>query len=60
MEPHATLSFQAISCRGECPCTDNNDDLRACTEEWDPVCGANEKTYSNECFARNDKTVRII
>lgn len=25
---------------------------QACTADWDPVCGVNNKTYGNACMAR--------
>jgi len=27
----------------------------ACTADWNPVCGVDNKTYSNECFAKAAK-----
>lgn len=38
------------------PATVNSDAL--CIEVYDPVCGCNNKTYSNECKARNAGVTR--
>ncbi|HPM85922.1 MAG TPA: Kazal-type serine protease inhibitor [archaeon] len=32
--------------------TQNPSKENMCTNNWDPVCGVNEKTYSNECYAK--------
>lgn len=29
----------------------------ACTQEWRPVCGTNQRTYPNACFAKADNVV---
>ncbi|MAV15396.1 MAG: hypothetical protein CBC81_000580 [Flavobacteriaceae bacterium TMED121] len=37
-------------------CIDNSriDNNAACIEIYDPVCGCNNKTYSNSCYAEKD------
>ena len=33
------------------PCVPNTNESCVCTENYDPVCGCNNKTYPNACHA---------
>ncbi len=52
------LALLFISCDNEdssspCQLSDKDEDI-ACIEIYQPVCGCNNKTYSNSCYAGRD------
>ena len=52
------LAFLFISCDNEdsstpCQLSEKDEDM-ACIEIYQPVCGCNNQTYSNSCYAVRD------
>ena len=52
------LAFLFISCDDEdsstpCQLSEKDEDM-ACIEIYQPVCGCNNETYSNSCYADRD------
>ena len=58
------LSLLFLSCEDKdssppCQVSQKDEDI-ACIEIYQPVCGCNNETYSNECYARKAGIVSFV
>ena len=56
------ITFQTVKCEGACPCKKDQvgGQIRCnilCSKIYQPVCGLDDKKYSNQCEADCAKTV---
>ena len=57
------VTFQTVKCKGACPCKEDDqvgDQIKCnilCSKTYQPVCGLDDKKYSNQCEAECAKTV---
>jgi len=57
------VAMSALLCCGKTqPCIDYNkvDPLAICTTDYNPVCGCDDITYQNQCYAQRNGVVAWI